>query len=305
MIEEIHNESPDKGYRRIRDDLERYHDIDVNDKRVLRICRKKSIKSTIKYKNEGCTRSSENPQFLAENILNREFYADAPNQKWLTDVTEFKYYIGLEKHKVYLSAILDLYDRRIVAYVIRDTNNNPLVFDTFDQAIANNPGVHPLCHSDRGFQYTNRVFHNKLEAAGMTQSMSRVAKCIDNGPMEGFWGILKRERYYGRRFTDRESLVSMIETYIEYYNNKRLQRNLGVLTPMEKYKSYKRSSIKTAASKTDGRRNTFYFFVCQLDGTQFMDYQPGFLLHYPNIFFVLNLTTDYSHICRLQKPLEK
>ena len=239
MIEEIHNESPDKGYRRIRDDLERYHDIDVNDKRVLRICRKKSIKSTIKYKNEGCTRSSENPQFLAENILNREFYADAPNQKWLTDVTEFKYYIGLEKHKVYLSAILDLYDRRIVAYVIRDNNNNPLVFDTFDQAIANNPGAHPLCHSDRGFQYTNRVFHNKLEAAGMTQSMSRVAKCIDNGPMEGFWGILKRERYYGRRFTDRESLVSMIETYIEYYNNKRLQRNLGVLTPMEKYKSYK------------------------------------------------------------------
>ena len=242
MIEEIHNESPDKGYRRIRDDLERYHDIDVNDKRVLRICRKKSIKSTIKYKNEGCTRSSENPQFLAENILNREFYADAPNQKWLTDVTEFKYYIGLEKHKVYLSAILDLYDRRIVAYVIRDTNNNPLVFDTFDQAIANNPGAHPLCHSDRGFQYTNRVFHNKLEAAGMTQSMSRVAKCIDNGPMEGFWGILKRERYYGRRFTDRESLASMIETYIEYYNNKRLQRNLGVLTPMEKYKSYKEAA---------------------------------------------------------------
>lgn len=242
MIEEIHNESPDKGYRRIRDDLERYHDIDVNDKRVLRICRKKSIKSTIKYKNEGCTRSSENPQFLAENILNREFYADAPNQKWLTDVTEFKYYIGLEKHKVYLSAILDLYDRRIVAYVIRDNNNNPLVFDTFDQAIANNPGAHPLCHSDRGFQYTNRVFHNKLEAAGMTQSMSRVAKCIDNGPMEGFWGILKRERYYGRRFTDRKSLVSMIETYIEYYNNKRLQRNLGVLTPMEKYKSYKEAA---------------------------------------------------------------
>ena len=208
----------------------------------MRICRKKSIKSTIKYKNEGCTRSSENPQFLAENILNREFYADAPNQKWLTDVTEFKYYIGLEKHKVYLSAILDLYDRRIVAYIIRDNNNNTLVFDTFDQAIANNPGAHPLCHSDRGFQYTNRVFHNKLEAAGMTQSMSRVAKCIDNGPMEGFWGILKRERYYGRCFTDKESLVSMIETYIEYYNNKRLQRNLGVLTPMEKYKSYKEAA---------------------------------------------------------------
>lgn len=238
VIEKIHEESPDKGYRRIRDDLERYHDINVNDKRVLRICRKKDIKSTIKYANEGCTRQAENPQFIAENILNREFYADAPNQKWLTDVTEFKYYIGNEKHKVYLSAILDLYDRRIVSYVIRDTNNNALVFDTFDNAIVANPDAHPLCHSDRGFQYTNRSFHNKLEAAGMIQSMSRVAKCIDNGPMEGFWGIIKRERYYGKRFTDRKSLVNMIESYIEYYNNKRLQRNLGVLTPIEKHEQY-------------------------------------------------------------------
>ena len=72
----------------------------------------------------------------------------------------------------------------------------------------------------------------------MTQSMSRVAKCIDNGPMEGFWGILKKEKYYGERFTDRATLVRMIKDYIEYYNNRRLQRNLGVLTPMEKHKQY-------------------------------------------------------------------
>ena len=237
-IEKIHTESPDKGYRRIRDDLKRYHDIDVNDKRVLRICRKLNIKSTIKYSNHGCTRQAANPQYIAENILNREFTADAPNKKWLTDVTEFHYYIGIEKHKIYLSAILDLYDRRIVSYVIRDHNNNSLVFDTVDEAIRINPGVHPLFHSDRGFQYTNRGFHNKLAAAGITQSMSRVAKCIDNGPMEGFWGILKRERYYGKRFTDKEALVKMIVDYIDYYNNKRLQRNLGVLTPMEKHEIY-------------------------------------------------------------------
>ena len=72
----------------------------------------------------------------------------------------------------------------------------------------------------------------------MTQSMSRVAKCIDNGPMEGFWGILKRERYYGKRFTSKNELVDMIENYIHYYNNRRVQRNLGVLTPMEKYNLY-------------------------------------------------------------------
>lgn len=131
-----------------------------------------------------------------------------------------------------------MYDRRIVAYRIGDSNNNPLVFDTFDDAVRDNPDAHPLFHSDRGFQYTNRTFHEKLEAAGMTQSMSRVAKCIDNGPMEGFWGILKRERYYGKRFTDKGSLVTMINDYICYYNTKRLQRNLGILTPMEKHEIY-------------------------------------------------------------------
>ena len=71
--------------------------------------------------------------------------------------------------------------------------------------------------------------------AGMTQSMSRVAHCIDNGPMEGFWGILKRERYYGRRFTSKRELIQTIENYIHYYNTRRVQRNLGILTPMEKH----------------------------------------------------------------------
>ena len=205
---------------------------------MLRICRDKDIKSTIKYSNKGCTRNAKNPQHIAENILNREFHADAPNEKWLTDVTEFKYYINGEKQKIYLSAILDLYDRRIVSYVINDSNNNSLVFDTLDQAIELNPDAHPLFHSDRGYQYTSRIFYNKLQKAGMIQSMSRVAKCIDNGPMEGFWGIIHRERYYGKRFTSKEELETMITTYIDYYNNKRLQRNLGVLTPMEKHENY-------------------------------------------------------------------
>ena len=72
----------------------------------------------------------------------------------------------------------------------------------------------------------------------MTQSMSRVAHCIDNGPMEGFWGILKRERYYGRRFSSKQELVTMIHSYIRYYNTRRVQSNLGVLTPLEKHNSY-------------------------------------------------------------------
>ena len=237
-IEKIHMESPDKGYRRINDDLRHDHDIHVNDKRVLRICRAKNIKSTIKYNSHGCTRQAKNPQYLAENLLDRQFYASQPNEKWLTDVTEFKWYEGVEVHKIYLSAILDLYDRRIVAFAIGGSNDNPLVFETFDKAVKENPYAHPLFHSDRGYQYTNRTFHHKIEKAGMTQSMSRVAHCIDNGPMEGFRGILKRERYYGRRFTDKQTLIQMIESYIHYYNTRRVQRNLGVLTPLEKHNLY-------------------------------------------------------------------
>lgn len=234
-IRHIHEEDPSKGYRRIKDDLSRDYGMAVNDKRVLRICRALGIRSDIKYSRDGCTVNDRNPAHVAENVLNREFVATSPNEKWVTDVTEFKYYTGGEKHKMYLSAILDLYDRRVVAYEIGDSNNNQLVFSNFDHALELYPDAHPIFHSDRGFQYTNATFHQKLMDAKMTQSMSRVGKCLDNGPMEGFWGILKRERYYGTRFTEKEALIKMITSYIDYYNNKRYQRGLGALTPMEKH----------------------------------------------------------------------
>lgn len=233
QVKKIHEAHPDMGYRRIRDELDRRHDIHVNDKRVLRINRALHIQSTIKFRRHGCTRSAASPAHVAQNYLNRNFHADAPNMKWLTDVTEFKYYVGAEVHKLYLSAILDLYDRRIVAFALSDRNDNKLVFDTFDAAVAAEPDAHPLFHSDRGFQYTSAVFHQKLMKAGMKQSMSRVAHCIDNGPMEGFWGILKRERYYGHKFTGRNELARMITDYIEFYNYHRLQRRLSIMSPME------------------------------------------------------------------------
>lgn len=228
-LEQLHEESPDKGYRRLNDDLRHDCGIHVNDKRVLRICRVRDIRSTVKYNNRGCTRQEKNPQYLAENLLDRQFYAAKPNEKWLTDVTEFKWFEGMKVQKLYLSAILDLCDRRIVSYVLSERNNNPLVFKTFDKAVKANPDAHPLFHSDRGFQYTNRAFHNKLVQAGMTQSMSRVAHCIDNGPMEGFWGILKRERYYGRRFTSKHELVQMIQqdrTYLPQYTERKASKSL-------------------------------------------------------------------------------
>lgn len=170
------------------------------------------------------------PQHVAENILSRKFTADKLNQKWLTDVTEFKY--GNSK-KAYLSAILDLHDKSIVGYVFGHSNNNDLVFKTLDMALEASPGASPILHSDRGFQYTSNGFKEKLDAAEMTQSMSRVGKCIDNGPMEGFWGILKCEKYYLHKYNTYEDLSNAIDEYIIFYNTKRLQKRLNGLTPME------------------------------------------------------------------------
>ncbi len=237
-IKYIHEEHPDMGYRRIRDELDKNHGIAVNDKRILRICRSEKIQSTIKWKPKSCTRNSPDPAHIAKNYLNRNFHADAPNEKWLTDVTEFKYYIDVEVHKIYLSAILDLYDRRIVAYKISEHNDNQLVMNTFDEAVTLEPDAHPLFHSDRGCQYTSRQFSLKLKKHHMKQSMSRVAHCIDNGPMEGFWGILKREMYYVKHFTSKANLSNAIESYINYYNKERIQRKLQLMTPAEYHENF-------------------------------------------------------------------
>lgn len=231
----IHDEHPDMGYRRIRDTLAHDYNISVNDKRILRICRKKKIQSYIKHRYNCCTKPATDPAYVAENVLNREFKSEHLNEKWVTDVSEFKYGTGEDeqKGKIYLSAIIDLCDKRPVAYVYSNCNDNHLVFDTFDKALNDNPGATPIFHSDRGYQYTSKAFRQKILDAGMTQSMSRVARCIDNGPMEGFWGIMKREMYYGKKYKTKDELIKAIEDYMSFYTNKRVQRNLGILTPME------------------------------------------------------------------------
>lgn len=174
------------------------------------------------------------PQITAENILNREFVADSPNKKWLTDVTEFKLTNG---SKAYLSAILDIVDNSIISYVIGKSNNNKLVFDTLDKAIEASPTAMLLFHSDRGFQYTSKTFKHKLNEINGIQSMSRVGRCIDNGPMEAFWGNLKSEMYYLRKFSTFEELEQAIDEYVKFYNKKRLQKKLKGMAPIE-YRSH-------------------------------------------------------------------
>lgn len=216
------------GYRRMTMNINKILNKKYNLKRIRRLMKSVNMKSTIRIKKKNYKPSV--PQITAQNLLNREFQADKPNQKWLTDVTEFKLTNG---QKAYLSAILDLGDKSIVSHVLGHSNNNQLVFETFDLALGDNPNARPLFHSDRGFQYTSKQFKNKLDSIGATQSMSRVSRCIDNGPMEGFWGIIKSEMYYLQKFHTYEELKRAIDEYIEFYNMRRLQKNLKGLTPKE------------------------------------------------------------------------
>lgn len=216
------------GYRRMMLYMNRKFKKKLNHKRIYRLMKVAGLKSVIRKKKKRYIHSS--PQHVVENVLNREFKADKPDEKWLTDVTEFKY--GTSK-KAYLSAIFDLYDGSIVSYVLGHSNNNQLVFDTLDEALAVSPGAHPLLHSDRGFQYTSLGFKRKIDKAKMKQSMSRVGKCIDNGPMEAFWGALKCEKYYLHKYNTFEELSKAVDEYIQFYNHDRYQKRLNGLSPLE------------------------------------------------------------------------
>lgn len=217
------------GYRRMTSWINHFNHTDYKPKRVHRIMKKLGIHSVIRKKKKKYTSSA--PESIAENKLGRDFYACAPNEKWATDVTEFK--VPDESKKLYLSVILDLYDRYPVAYVISPRNDNKLVFKTFDKALATNPEAKPLFHSDRGFQYTSKVFQRKLKEHEMEQSMSRVGRCIDNGPTEGFWGIIKTEMYQMYEITNEESLRFAITDYIRFYSEERPQDRYHCKTPLE------------------------------------------------------------------------
>ncbi len=217
------------GYRRMTSWLNHFNHTNYSKKRIHRIMKKLGIHSVIRKKKKKYVSST--PENIAENKLNRDFYATAPNEKWVTDITEFK--IPSDSKKLYLSAILDLYDRYPVSYVISTRNDNQLVFKTFDKAIAANPGATPLFHSDRGFQYTSKVFQKRIREHQMEYSMSRVGCCIDNGPTEGFWGIIKTEMYQMYNITDEASLRFAIKDYLRFYSEERPQDRYHCKTPLE------------------------------------------------------------------------
>lgn len=202
----------------------------VGAKKVYRLMARNNLLSV--YRPKKHTYRKSDPQISAENILNREFECSAPNEKWVTDITEI-HIPGCTK-KLYLSTILDLYDRSVIAWNTSTRNDSYLVDETLNRALEANPGGCRLFHSDRGFQYTRPGFVNRLRSLNITQSMSRVSRCIDNGCEEGFQGILKDMMFI--LYPDIDSLESCQEAVrktIEFYMNEYPQERYGGRTSAE------------------------------------------------------------------------
>jgi putative transposase len=197
---------------------------------VSRLMRKNGIKSRIKRKYKATTDSDHNLP-VAENILNREFTAYARNQKWLSDIT----YIWTDEGWLYLSGILDVFDGAIVGWSMDSRMNKSLVINALSEAcIRRNPGPGLLLHSDRGSQYCSEEYQKEIAKRNFICSMSRKGNCWDNAPMESFWGKLKTEWLYWKRFRTREEAKRAVFEYIElFYNRKRLRSVNGYIPPLK------------------------------------------------------------------------
>ena len=176
---------------------------------------------------------------IADNILQRQFEADKPNQKWVTDVTEFK--VGSEK--LYLSPIMDLFNGEIIAFQTQRRPMFGLVKDMLKEAVNKlKPSEKPIVHSDQGWQYQMAHYQRQLSEKGLIQSMSRKGNCLDNASMESFFGILKSECFYGEEFKTVDDLEQTVKEYIHYYNHERIKVKLKGLSPVE----YRKQSLKPA-----------------------------------------------------------
>ena len=213
------------GYRRVTDEL-RNRGILLNHKTVQRLMKELGLICRVRMKKYRSYKGEQGK--VADNELNREFRAEKPNQKWVTDVTEFR----LFGQKLYLSPILDLYSGDIVTYTISESPNLLMVTTMLEQAFAkipDNTGL--LLHSDQGWHYQHKQYRKMLKEKGVKQSMSRKGNCYDNSVMENFFGHLKSELLYLQEFDSVEHFKAELIDYIDYYNNRRIKARLKGLPP--------------------------------------------------------------------------
>lgn len=206
-------------YRRITEGLKIEYGVIFNHKKVQRLMRKYYLmpKYHKKRKNSTYKRIEEN---VKPNLVKRKFDVDSQNKIWVTDIT----YLIFASKKLYLSTILDLYDRKIVSYKISKFNNNQLVIDTLNEALNTRKNVSGLIlHSDQGFQYTSFEYKAVCESNNIQISMSRKGTPIDDSPMESFHAILKKETLYNNNITSLQEYKKLVEDWILFYNTTRLK----------------------------------------------------------------------------------
>jgi transposase InsO family protein len=197
---------------------------------VGRLMKKNGIRSRIRKKYKATTDSNHNLP-VAENLLNRDFTAEARNQKWLSDIT----YIWTDEGWLYLAGILDLFDGAIVGWSMGNRMTKSLVINALTEACTRrNPEPGLLLHSDRGSQYCSEEYQKEIAKRNFICSMSRKGNCWDNAPMESFWGKLKTEWLYWKKFQTREEAKRAVFEYIElFYNRKRLRSVNGYIPPLK------------------------------------------------------------------------
>lgn len=225
----IFNENKGRyGYRRITAELQN-NKIEINHKVIQKFMKQLGLFCCVRMKKYNSYRGEVGK--IAPNLLERHFKSSGINQKWVTDVTEFK----INGEKLYLSPIIDLYNREVVSYTLSRHPNFEMIAKMLEKAFQKLPDKANdlILHSDQGWLYQIKPYQNMLASKGITQSMSRKATCLDNAVAENFFGILKTELFYLEDFNSIDQLHDAIDEYIDYYNNRRIKNSLNNLSPVQ------------------------------------------------------------------------
>ena len=236
-IQDIFNANKGRyGYRRVLLVLKQKGYV-INHKTVLKLMNELNIKGK-QRKNDKYHSYKGEVGKVADNLLKRDFTASTPFEKLTTDVTEFK----VCDDKVYLSPVMDLYNREIISYSISLSPNLEQVREMLNGLFAKLPAdATPLFHSDQGWQYQHAEYQRLLKEHNIMQSMSRKGNCMDNGAMENFFGRLKVEMFYGEKFESVNTFIDELRRYIDYYNNERISMKLKGMSPVQ-YRTHSKAS---------------------------------------------------------------
>ena len=216
------------GYRRVLIVM-RNNGYDINHKTVQKLMSELGLKGK-QHKNEKYHSYKGTVGKVADNILARDFYSEKPFEKIATDITQF----NVCNAKVYLSPVMDLFNREIVSYSISLSPNFNQIREMLDGLFKKLPAdARPIFHSDQGWQYQHAEYQRLLIGHNITQSMSRKGNCMDNGAMENFFGRLKVEMFYGEKFSSVNAFIDELRKYIYYYNNERICTKLKGMSPVQ------------------------------------------------------------------------